>query len=169
MDKRIDLFIAGIVFLFGCFVLVESFGIRPTGPVVDTIGPRGFPIVIGAIFAIGGLAVATARLRAWNAEPGNLVTTDGEPDEPNVPASGPQAWALMAIAICYALTLQHLGYLIATPLFVGFALVAMKLRSVATLVGTAAIYTAITYLVFATLMGVRLPLGPLVGLLSSGR
>lgn len=169
MDKRIDIFIAGTVFLFGCFVFVEAFGIRPTGPVVDTIGPRGFPIVIGTIFAVGGLTVAINRLRAWNAEPGNLVTTDGEPDEPNVPASGPQAWALMAIAVCYALSLQHLGYLIATPLFVGLALRVMKVRSKATLVGTAIIYTAITYLVFATLMGVRLPLGPLLGLLSSGR
>ncbi len=169
MDKRIDLFIAGIVVLFGCFVLVQSFGIRPTGPVVDKIGPRGFPVVIGTVFIVGGLAVMFGRLRNWSAETGNMIEPDGEPDEPGVPASGPQAWILMTLAFLYALSLTQLGYFIATPLFVGGALAVMRVRSAATLVGAAVVYTVITYLVFGTMMGVRLPLGPLAGLFGTAQ
>jgi hypothetical protein len=169
LDKRIDLFIAGLVFLFGFFVFVGSFGIRPTGPVVDTIGPRGFPMVIGLIFMGGGLAVVFGRLRGWRREPGTLVETDGEPDEPGIPASGLQAWSLMGMALAYILSLSHLGYLIATPVFVGVALVMMKVRSVTTLAVTPVLYTAITYIVFRTVMGVQLPLGLLEQLARQAR
>lgn len=160
MDKRIDLAIAALIVAFGCFVVVEAFGIRPTGPVVDTIGPRGFPIVIGMVFMVVGSIVALDRLRRWNDEPGVMVETDGEPDEPNVPAKGYQAWTLMALLFGYALTLVPLGYLISTPLLVALALATMRMRSLTTIVITSLLYTIITFTIFDTLMGLSLPLGP---------
>jgi hypothetical protein len=59
------------------------------------------------------------------------------------------------------------GYIIATPLYVVVGLKAMRLRSWPTVLLTAAIYTLVTYVVFAVYMRVNLPVGPLTDLFRS--
>ena len=166
MDRRADLAIGALVILFGVFVLYTAGGIRPTGPVVDPIGPRGFPYMIGVCFLVGGGAVVFSRLRSWRQEVGPTVESDGEPDEPGVPASAAQAWTVMLAAIGYMLALHPAGYFIATPAFVTVALKAMRMR-----LGPAAlialVYTLATYVLFALYLKVNLPLGPLDGLFRS--
>jgi putative tricarboxylic transport membrane protein len=167
MDRRIDLAIALVVVAFGAFVLYTAEHIRPTGPVVDPIGPRGFPYMIGVFFLVGGGVIAFSRLRAWRRQPGHTIPCDGEPDEPDVPASAAQAWTIMIASVLYALMLTTVGYIIATPLYVVVGLKAMRLRSWPTVLLTAAIYTLVTYVVFAVYMRVNLPVGPLTDLFRS--
>ncbi len=167
MDRRVDLFIGILVVLFGVFVLYTASHIRPTGPVVDPIGPRGFPYMIGILFLVGGCFVVYSRLRTWRSDAGNMVETDGEPDESDVPASAGQAWTIMAASVAYALILNPAGYVIATPVYVVIALKAMRMKSWATVLSVAIIYTIVTYVLFAHFMGVNLPVGPLTHLFRS--
>ena len=163
MDRRVDLIIGILVIALGAAVLYVAQGIRPTGPVVDAIGPRAFPYMIGVFFLLGGSRVVYVRLRDWRSEVGPLVAEEGEPDEPGVPASAPQAFTVMAAAVIYALTLTSVGYAIGTPLFVIVTLKALRMKSWPAVIATALAYTAVTYIVFAHYLAVDLPLGPLTG------
>jgi putative tricarboxylic transport membrane protein len=161
MDRRIDLAIGIAVILAGLGVLYVGHGIRPTGPVVDAIGPRAFPYMIGVFFIVGGTWTVISRLRKWKTETGNIVETDGEPDESDVPASALQAFTVIGASILYVAAMPRLGYPITTPLFVITALKAMRMQSWLTVAVLALVYTAVTYIVFAHYLRVDLPLGPL--------
>lgn len=165
IDRRVDLAIGFVVIAFAIVVLVFSGHIRPTGPVVDPIGPRGFPYFIGTMLLLSGAANVYGQLRRWEQGGPTMVETDGEPDEPGVPASSLQALAVIAASFAYVLAMTRVGYLIATPVYVAAALWVMRLRSWRTLILTAAIYSIVTFLIFAVAMRVNLPLGPLGGLL----
>jgi putative tricarboxylic transport membrane protein len=167
MDRRVDLFIGLFVIALGAAVILVAGGIRPTGPVVDPIGPRGFPYLIGVAFLLSGAVIVYGRLRRWDRGGPSVVATEGEPDEPDVPASAPQAWTIMAASVIYALALNPVGYLLATPIYVAVALRTMRMRSWTTILVMAIAYTVLTYLVFAILMRVNLPLGPLTGTMRS--
>ncbi len=167
MDRRIDLAIGIAVFLAGLGVLFVAHGIRPTGPVVDAIGPRAFPYMIGIFFLIGGSWTVLGRLRSWKSETGNFVESEGEPDEPDVPASALQSFAVIVASILYVLAMPRLGYPIATPLFVIAALKAMRMQSWLAIIVIALVYTAATYIIFAHYLRVDLPLGPLRDLFHS--
>ena len=123
--------------------------------------------MIGTFFLIGGGFVVASRLRSWRSETGDIVETDGEADEPDVPASATQAWVIMAASVAYALALIPVGYVLATPIYVMVALKAMRMRSWATVVTISVVYTILTYLLFAKFMGVNLPVGPLIHLFRS--
>jgi hypothetical protein len=161
VDRRIDLIVGLFVIALGAAVLHVAHGIRPTGPVVDPIGPRAFPYMIGIFFLIGGSWTILNRLRKWRSESGNIIESDGEVDEPGIPASALQAFTVVAALILYTAGLPRLGYPIMTPLFVIAALKAMRMQSWLTIVATAVVYTAVTYVVFALYLRVDLPLGPL--------
>jgi putative tricarboxylic transport membrane protein len=161
MDRRIDLAIGIAVILAGFGVLYVAHGIRPTGPVVDVIGPRAFPYMIGIFFLVGGTWTVVNRLRLWRSDPGNIIETDGEPDEPDVPASALQAFTVIGVSILYVAAMPRLGYPITTPLFVIAALKAMRMPGWVMVVVLALVYTAATYIIFAHYLRVDLPLGPL--------
>lgn len=167
MDRRVDLLIALLVVAAGVFVIVVAQGIRSIGPVVDPLGPKAIPNVVGALMILGGGGIAVSRLRRWRQEPGHLVDNEGEPDERGVPASSRQAALIMALSFGYVAALPYLGYIIASLVFVGGALRVMRVRSWAAIVLTAAIYTVVTYLVFARVVNVNFPLGPLADVLRS--
>jgi putative tricarboxylic transport membrane protein len=163
MDRRIDLAIAILVVALGVAVIVIAGDIRPTGPVVDPIGPRALPYIIGFFLLIGGLRIISIRLRSWRRERGHLVATDGEPDEPGIPSSALQAFTIMGASVLYALTLSTVGYVVGTPLYVIAGLRAMRMKSWTAIIITAVVYTAFTYILFAHYMRVDLPLGVMAG------
>lgn len=167
MNRNIDLAIGILVIALGVAVLLIAKDIRPTGPVVDPIGPRAFPYIIGVFFLIGGSRIVYVRLRNWHGESGPIVANDGEPDEPDVPASALQAFAVMSALALYAFTLGTAGYVLATPIFIAVGLKAMRVKSLPVIFLTALLYTAVTYVIFAYYMRVALPLGPLADLFRS--
>jgi len=167
MDRRIDLALALLVVVLGVAVIIGAQDIRRTGPVVDPIGPRAMPYIVGMLFVVGGLRIVSIRLRSWRRDGGNLVATDGEPDEPGVPASARQAFTVIAASVLYALALSSVGYIVATPLYVIVGLRAMRVRSWWSTCAAALIYTTLTYVVFAHYMRVDLPLGITAGAMRS--
>jgi putative tricarboxylic transport membrane protein len=159
MDTRRDLILAVCVVVLGIAVLVVAGWIRP-GVYRDAVGPRAFPFAIAGLFIVGGAAVAVRRARRMNAAGGYLVETEGTGDEPDHPASFTRALAVMALTVAYAAAFNPAGYLLATPVYVAAALAVMGERRWRVVGALAVGWTLVTYVLFAQLLAVRLPVGP---------
>jgi putative tricarboxylic transport membrane protein len=162
-DRRrgIDVIIALITVAIGVGIVIVARGIRRSGPVMDPIGPRALPIIIGSLLVVGGTVVAIREFISWRRHP-DAPFDDGEPDEAGVPASAPRALALMALSLIYMLTLEQIGYIIGTLVFVVVGLRMLGIRSWLALSAISIVYTVGSYLIFAELVLVNLPLGPML-------
>lgn len=164
MDRRVDLAVAWCVVILGVFVLVTAQGIKPAS-VPDPIGSKGGPYFVGAVLIVGGLVLALRRIVQWRREE-TIVPAEGMEDDQGVePGSAFRALSIWAAAVVYVLVLPYVGYLLATPVFVGVALWLFSIRRVAMLVGVPIGFTIPVFLVFAELLNVRLPNGILDGIL----
>lgn len=153
-----DLVLSMFLALLGVAIIFIAFTI-PTGMVRDAVGPRGFPIVMGTILALGGAFLCIQRLRRWRQGDGR-----NDPDLRAIQAAiEEKSYALPVIAITVGFTalLNPLGYLIATPLALAALMVVLGFRKVWVIASTAALFTGITFVTFSTLLRVRLPIGPL--------
>jgi putative tricarboxylic transport membrane protein len=108
--------------------------------------------------------VIARHLLAIRAGHSVLAAPEGTLDTEGHPASFRRAAALAGVCFAYALLLQPLGYLIATPIFILAALRVLDQRNWGRNVIIALCFTIIAYLVFAMALGVRMPLGPLTEL-----
>ena len=167
MDRRVDLAIALAIAGFAVFVLVGAQGIRSTGQVVDPLGPRAIPTIIGLMLLVGGGAVAARRLLTWRSAAGPIVETDGEPDEPGIPASARQAAGVTLLSFLFVALLPVVGYPLLATGYIAGGLLVMRTRSVPLLVGLSLGFSVVTYAVFALVLRVDLPAGPLTELLRS--
>jgi putative tricarboxylic transport membrane protein len=165
MDRRIDLAIAVGVMVLGAAVFIVASNIVVPAREIDPLGPRLFPSVLGAALLIGGGATAARRLRGWRSEPPWTVAPDGEPDEPDVPASAAMAATVMGLSVAYVITLTAVGYIVGTLLFVLLALWVLRVRTWRKLVLTGVGYVAVSYVVFTYVVSVDLPQGLLGELL----
>jgi len=164
MDRRIDVALALAVMALGIFIIVAAQSIGRS-PIADPIGPRGIPTGLGIAFVLGGGGLVARRLVRWGRE-GTYVEPEGSQDDAGVPpGSARRALSIWVVGAIYVLLLPVLGYLIGTPLFVGATLRLLHLNrsailGVPAIVALPILYTAISYALFATLLGIRLPLGP---------
>lgn len=164
MNKYIDLVGSLLIAVLGAFVLAVAFSAPPAKVVFDAIGPMGFPKAIGAFLLIGGL-VQSVRTVLFIREYGKWSPAEGVPDEPEYPSS---KWrALVFIAGCFAfVALMHpLGFLISMPLAIVAALWSMGYGTWVRRVVVAVVFTCVAFAVFAVLLGVPLPAGPIEELL----
>jgi hypothetical protein len=164
MNKYIDLVGSLLIAVLGVFVLVVAFNYPTPKVVFDAIGPMGFPKVIGCFLLVGGL-VQSARTLVYIRRFGKWAPEEGVEDEPEHPSS---KWrALLFTAGCFVfLALMHpLGFAIAMPLAIVLGLWSMQygtwLRRIVVAVG----FTVVAFVLFAFVLGVPLPAGPVENLL----
>ena len=160
MDTRIDLAVAALVAAFGFAVVAIALTI-PDGLYRDAVGPRRVPIGVGILILLCGSVAAIRRARRMAATRGWRAEQDGTEDEPGHPASLVRALVVMALTAAYAASFQPIGYLISTPLYIAAALWAMRERRALKVATIAVVWTAVTYVLFAQVLGVRMPVGPL--------
>ncbi len=160
MDTRIDLAVAALVAAFGLAVVLVALTI-PDGLYRDAVGPRAVPIGVGVLILVCGAAVALRRLRALAPTRGWRAEEEGTGDEPGHPASLGRALGVMALTAAYAAAFAPLGYLLATPAFVAGALWIMQERRPLRVAAIAIVWTAVTWTLFAQVLHVRIPVGPL--------
>ncbi len=163
MDRRIDMAVALGFVLAGLLVIWQATLIKQ-GVMRDPVGPRAAFYLCGGIMALGGLWIVLRNWLAMRAGAGLLANNEGTEDTPGHPARFVRAAALAALCLAYALLFNPLGYLIATPLFLLSALFLMGQRHWGWNLAVAALFTLIAYLVFAKVLGVRMPHGPLTDL-----
>jgi hypothetical protein len=163
MDKRVDLALALGCVLLGAAAAWIATGFR-IGNYPDPLTSRGLPYSLGGFLVAGGGVLAARRLNGWRQLPGNLVVSEGTEDETGHPADSRRSFAVMACGFLWAVLLMPAGYLIATPVALSGMMLAMDVRSWRRVILFPAGFTAVTWVIFAQMLNVLLPLGPLAPL-----
>lgn len=136
------------IFGIACVVLAGLFIWQATliepGFIVDPMGPKAFPVVIGIVLALGGLYP--------------ILRPDPEPAWPALGRLIEIGFAV-AVMVAYALVLPRAGFLASTA--VAAALLGWRLgsRPIAAVAAGAAIAVAI-YVIFHVILGLSLARGP---------
>lgn len=159
MDRRIDIAVAAAFALFGLFMILHATTIR-MGLYKDPVGPRAFFYGCGAIMLAGGVFTVVQRLRRWKSHPSHMIASEGSVDDEAYPASAWRAFGVVATTAVYALVMEPLGFLLASPLFVYVALSVLGQTGVLKKIAIAVIYTLSAYIVFAQILNVRISVGP---------
>ena len=139
-----DRVLGGVGFLLAVAFIVGALEIQ-TGPMLDVLGPKTFPIIIGALLAISSIYL--------------IIKPDPAPDWPSAGRLLEIAFAVV-VMIAYALLLERLGFVIATAIAV-FVL-SWRLGSkpgAAALTGVGV--SVLIYTVFHLILGLSLARGPL--------
>jgi putative tricarboxylic transport membrane protein len=129
--------VMGVAYIFGATLI-------QTGFIVDPLGPKSFPIIIGGLLVISALFM--------------LLMPDPEPAWPAL-ARGLEVVAAIVVLVGYTLALEPLGFVIATA--VAASLLSWRLGS--TLVGSALSGIGISvgiYVLFHLVLGLSLAKGP---------
>lgn len=160
IDRR-ELFLGALVLLCGLAVIRAGLELPP-GSETDPLGPRGFPLLLGAGLAACGAALIVASVRVTGPDAATTVPTD---DEARRPYSWRRVSGAVAATVVYVFALVPLGALLAS---MGYALALLLLQG-----GTGRREAAVTvvafplfvYVLVDVLLGVPLPAGPLEPLL----
>jgi hypothetical protein len=127
------------------------------------IGARGFAYVVGTLIAIGGvvlLLMQTGRIRVAAGVGGaDVAKIERGGDEPDYPASALRVFALVAVLLVYAALMRPAGYILASIGFISAGTAIMGGRGLARLLFVPVAYAIFTYLLFDTLLRVRIPDG----------
>lgn len=161
MDRRVDFALSIVVVALGLFIGVSSIVAKQPTVVFDPIGPYGFARVIAVAFIVFGLILIVRQIRAAKAGLSPEAVARGSEDEEGHPASARRVTAIMVATFAYPILMGPLGYVITTAGYIVGGLVVLNERSWKWTVPLAVIYSLATFLVFATLLRVPLPLGPL--------
>jgi putative tricarboxylic transport membrane protein len=160
VDRRADLAVAAAVTAIGVVFLVASLTAPPPRVTFDVVGPYGFALWVSIALVTGGAALVIRDVVALRR---GITTIDDDvsDDEPGQPASAWRAASIVAASFGYMLALPWLGYVIASLAFVVVAMLLLAERSKALIALAAMNYTAVTFYLFAIVLRVPLPLGPL--------
>lgn len=164
MDRKIDVALALGVAALGVFLVVEAQSIGRS-PVPDPIGPRGIPTGLGIALLLSGAALALRRALRWRTE-GPIVEPEGSEDDQGVPpGSARRGLGIWVVSVAYVIALPFVGFLIATPILIAAILRLFEFDRprlfgrIPGLITYPVAFTAVAYVTFAMILGVRLPLG----------
>jgi putative tricarboxylic transport membrane protein len=130
--------VLGLAFIYGATQI-------QTGFIVDPLGPRMFPIIIGGIMVLGAIVP--------------LLKPDPAPDWPAKRAIG-EIVLVLAVLVAYALTLTLVGFVPATT--VAAAIISWRLGARPMWAAVTGIGVAVgIYVVFHLILGLSLARGPL--------
>lgn len=155
--SRRDLGAAGFLIVFGAIVMWLARSI-PLGVQTDPLGPRAFPLALGAGIILCGilLAVGFAFFRSVASRRPPIPESDEEGEEPADSGSRGRLVGTILATAAYLLLFERLGYLLSTPLYaVAILLLYGRISRRALLAAPLAITVAL-YVTFH--YGLRLPL-----------
>lgn len=160
MDKRADLAVGVSLVVLGAFYLYNAIQMPWTTSLNDVLGPRFWPQVLATLLTIGGAVITFNRLRTFARDP-IIVEPEGEEDTPGYPVSMLRVGVVCGWFLLYILSLASVGYILATPIFLVGSLVIMGVRAWRLILTIALATTVILFFMFAVVMRVQIPMGPL--------
>jgi len=163
MDKRIDVAVAAGAAVIGAVMLVAAL-LLPEGSIRDPLGPSTMPAVVGGLLIVGGAFLALRRFVVWRST-AVKVPEEGSEDLENYSSSAPRAFLVWGICLAYAILIPYAGFLILTPFLFAGLLWTLHFRKVLPVVLISLLGTAAIYCLFNIVLLVRLPHGPLTGLI----
>jgi hypothetical protein len=164
MNKYIDLVGSLLIVALGVFVLAVALRYPPPKVVFDAIGPMGFPMAIGAFLVVGGL-VQSVRTALYIRRYGKWAPEEGVQDEPEHPSSRWRALIFIGGCFVFLVLMQPLGFLIAMPLAIVAGLWSMGYANWMRRAVVAIGFTLFAFAMFALVLGVPLPDGPIENML----
>ncbi len=114
-----DLIAAAILIVFGTYIVAVGLKI-PLGVATDPLGPRTFPVALGAGIVICGILLAAGALVFRGVPRSRTSALDVDDDEVAEagPASPVRLISAIAVTGVYLLLFEPLGYLLSTPMYV---------------------------------------------------
>lgn len=152
-EARVDRIFAGILVGFGLVVLALASELPGPTP-ADPVSPRGFPALLALVIVICGVSVGVA---SWT---GRRAAAD-DLGEPRGRLTLARLLLGLGLTAGYLAILERAGYPIATPLYLTGLLLAQGGVGYRVLLWTALGLPAALYFLFAVVMRVPLPAGPL--------
>jgi len=151
-----ELVFALLMLGLGIFALVGVFGIRV--PAGATVGPTAFPILVSAILLVSSSAVLIGVLRGQRAQ-----AEEGEDIDESLPTDWLTLAKITALVVAHLALLEIIGWAPAAALLFGGVAWALGAKRwwMALLVGC--VVALVVQIVFAGLLGLSLPWGPLLG------
>ena len=166
---RKDVIAAAVLVAFGAAVVAVGLKI-PLGVATDPLGPRTFPVALGAGIAICGVLLVAGMLLFRSAPAGPGLLGDMDPEDEAAADAGPfsltRLVGAVAITAGYLAAFEPVGYLLSTW---GYVLALMMLHGGApgrSLVSTPPLVTLVLYLTFKYGLRIPVPEGMLAPLLS---
>lgn len=153
-----ELLLALGVVALGIVVLVQTQDIRVTRAAAR-IGPRVIPTIVGGGLVLIGVWYAISALRA----PETQIETESEDVDPTLPADWVTIGGIGVALVVYMLTIERLGFIIASALLFVITAFSMGSRSYLRDVAVAILIAVGVYVAFSSGLGVRLPEGVLDG------
>ncbi|HUG56256.1 MAG TPA: tripartite tricarboxylate transporter TctB family protein [Candidatus Limnocylindrales bacterium] len=160
MTARRDAVVGLVLTVAGLAVLRASIEL-PAGTPGDPLGPRGFPLLLGAGMAACGLVLLAAPLAARWRRPAPALAEVVVDDEERAPLSWPRAAATVAATAAYLAALVPLGALFATVLYALALLLIQGGVGWRGIAATAVAFPLLLILLFGVALGIPLPAGPL--------
>lgn len=166
MYRRFELLLATCPIGFGVATILGAhltIALPKSAYSYDPVGPRGFAYVVGILLLVLGVILLVTTIKRQRESGGVGAWTERDPEEAGddmrYPASSLRAVAMMGLTLLFALLISVLGYIVASVLLIFGGLLVMGIRRWHTLVIFPIAYALLTYLLFHTLLGVRLPAG----------
>ena len=144
----------------GAFLIYDALSLEAGFAKVDPVGPKLFPIAIGAILIVLAVVLAVAIPR------GSIGEADaGEDVDPNTPGDWRTVGLLVGLFVAVILLVSPLGWVIAgTLLFAGAATILGNRHYVRNIV-IGAVLAVASFYAFYSGLGIPLPAGILDGIL----
>jgi putative tricarboxylic transport membrane protein len=144
----------------GAFLIYDALSLEAGFAKVDPVGPRLFPITIGAILVVLAVVLAVAIPR------GSVGEADaGEDVDPNTPGDWRTVGLLVGLFVVVILLVDPLGWAIAgTLLFAGAATILGSRHYIRNVV-IGAVLAVASFYAFYSGLGIPLPAGILDGIL----
>jgi putative tricarboxylic transport membrane protein len=150
--RRADIAVGCFVALFGLFILVASISI--SGGVAARLPPRTFPVVIGCLLLVCGVALA---LKSWT-----LKDEGPRVHWPDKMGFRTILVTLISLA-CYIAMTNPLGMPLATGLYISFSIWYLKPSRWWMALTIGVISGVVTYWLFIRLLGLSFPEGVIFG------
>lgn len=154
--RRVDAVTGCLVAIVAAFALVKAFDLslfsRDGGP-----GPGLFPALLSALLLALGLALLVTALRVRSPGPGADVPSTPVFESRRVGRAGRVALGLAASVTILPIA----GFLLTGLLLVGYLTLVVESQRSVWGVAAALLIPGLAYLIFATLLSVRLPAGVL--------
>jgi putative tricarboxylic transport membrane protein len=148
----------GVVAL-GIIVLVQTQDIRVPGAMAR-VGPRVIPTIVGGGLVLIGIWYAIEVLLGSRPE----VAIESEDADPTLPADWLTIGGIGVALVVYMLTIERLGFIIASALLFVITAFSMGSRSWLRDIALGILIATAVYIAFSNGLGVRLPEGILEGL-----
>lgn len=162
----LELFLAAFLVVSGGVVVALSFEITP-GVQTDPLGPRFFPIALGAGIALCGLLLAAAEFlfRGQPSVAGPLSDGSPEGEEDAGPFSPARLLGAIGTTALYVAAFDPIGFLLATPPYVAAILLIHGGTRTRALLIAPFVVTIALYVTFRFGLLIPVPDGPLEGIL----